>query len=183
MTLVHKRALVSTEKISHLCVLVLEFKGLWCVSTAVADPWEGQGARPLIFRPYWGLKDRKKLFGDRPSPFSKGLDDCSPPPTAPPPHFPPTPHLISRSGSRHCTVPFKCKANAFSLFTSIHQFHVITWEHPNTTLPRCKAPAHGLHIHAWITRPLNKGNARCAMAPVLAWVLTLTALKRKGHSS
>ena len=179
MTLVHKRALVSTEKISHSCVLVLEFKGLWWVSTAVADPWEGQGARPppLIFRPYWGPKDRKKLFGDRDPSFSKGLDDCSPPPTAPPP-----PHLISRSGSRHCTVPLNVRQMPF-LFTSIHQFHVITWEHPNTTLPRCKVPVHGLHIHAWITRPLNKGNARCAMAPVLAWVLTLTALKRKGNSS
>ena len=185
MTLVHKRALVSTEKISHSCVLVLEFKGLWWVSTAVADPCEGQGDRPppptpLIFRSYWGPKDRKKLFEDRAPSFSKGLDDCSPPPPSPPP-LPPAPHLTF--WIRHCTVPFKWKTNAFSLFTSIHQFHVITWEHPNTTLPRYKVPAHGLHIHAWITRPLNKGNVRSAMAPVLAWVLTLTALKMKGHSS
>ena len=173
MTLVHKRALVSTEKISHSCVLVLEFKGLWWVSTAVADPWEGQGARPSLFLDHTeAWRTEKNFLETGPPPFLRVWRLLPPPPA---------PHLTV--WIRHCTVPFKWKANAFSLFTSIHQFHVITWEHPNTTLPRCKAPAHGLHIHAWITRPLNKGNARCAMAPVLAWVLTLTALKRKGHSS
>ena len=178
MTLVHKRALVSTEKISHSCLLVLEFKGLWWVSTAVADPCEGQPP-PLFLYHTETRRTEKHFLETGPPPFLRVWMIAHPLPPLPPP----SPHLISRSGSRHCTVPFKWKANAFSLFTSIHQFHVITWEHPNTTLPRCKVPAHGLHIHAWITRPLNKGNARCAMAPVLAWVLTLTALKRKGHSS
>ena len=40
----------------------------------------GAGGRrpPLIFRPKWGPKGRKKFFWDRP-PLSQGLDDCSPP--------------------------------------------------------------------------------------------------------
>ena len=153
-------------------------------------PWRihgrGRGpAPPPLFLDHTEARRTEKNFLETGPPPGWLLTPTHRFPPAPPlPHFPPPPpHLISRSGSRHCTVPFKWKANAFSLFTSIHQFHVITWEHPNTTLPRCKAPAHGLHIHAWITRSLNKGNARCAMAPVLAWVLTLTALKRKGHSS
>ena len=137
------------------------------------------GPPPLVFRPNWGPKDRKNFLKTGPPPFLRVWMIAHPFP--PPPHPPPATHLTV--WIRHCTVPIKCQTNAFFLSTSIHQFHVITWEHPNTTLPRCKLLAHGLHIHAWITRPLNKGNARCAMAPVLPWVLTLTALKRKGNSS
>ena len=141
------------------------------------------GPPPPLFLDHTEARRTEKNFLEtRPPPFLRVWMIAHPLPPLPPLPPPlPAPHLTV--WIRHCTVPFKWKANAFSLFTSIHQFHVITWEHPNTTLPRCKVPAHGLHIHAWITRPLNKGNARCAMAPVLAWVLTLTALKRKGHSS
>ena len=34
----------------------------------------------LIFRPNWGPKGPKKIFGDRPPSLSQGLDDCAPPP-------------------------------------------------------------------------------------------------------
>jgi len=34
---------------------------------------------PLIFRPNWAPKGRKKKFGDRPPPLSQGLNDRPPP--------------------------------------------------------------------------------------------------------
>ena len=54
---------------------------------AVADPGEGTGGPgPLIFRPKWGPKGRKKFFWRPPPlPFSQGPYDCPP--------------LIWRSGS------------------------------------------------------------------------------------
>ena len=52
---------------------------------------------PSIFRPNWGPKGGKKIFGGNRLPsssnLSKGLDDRPPPPS------PPLPFLISRSGS------------------------------------------------------------------------------------
>ena len=139
MTLVHKRALVSTEKISHSCVLVLEFKGLWWVSTAVADPCEGQGDRPppptpLIFRSYWGPRDRKKLFGDQAPSFSKGLDDCSPPPSPPPPPLPP-PRTSSHGldpGTALCLLNGRQMPFLFSL-PSISSM----WSHESTRILHC----------------------------------------------
>ena len=58
---------------------------------AGADPGEvpGRPSSPLIFRPNWGSKGRKKFFWDTCPRLSKGLDDQPPPP----------PRLISRSGS------------------------------------------------------------------------------------
>ena len=51
---------------------------------------------PLIFRPNWGPKGRKKFLRDRlPPPSSHFLDDQPPPPQQPPS----PPHPISRSGS------------------------------------------------------------------------------------
>ena len=42
---------------------------------------QGRARPPLIFRPKWGPKGRKKDFWDNlPSPLSKGLDDRSPSP-------------------------------------------------------------------------------------------------------
>ena len=43
------------------------------------------GARPLIFRPNWGPKVRKKRFLEIAPPLSQRLDD---PPQTPPPPFP-----------------------------------------------------------------------------------------------
>ena len=57
------------------------------------------GAGPLILNPNWGPKGRINFFGDRPPPFSKGLNDRAPLP----PYLrvwltgPPSP-LISGSG-------------------------------------------------------------------------------------
>ena len=54
---------------------------------AVADPGEGpRRPAPLIFRPKWGPKGRKKIFWRRPPPLSQSLDDRPSP-------------LIWRSGS------------------------------------------------------------------------------------
>ena len=60
-----------------------------------SDQWRIQGETsppppptPLIFRPNWGLKSRKKIFLETAPPLSQGLDDL-PPPTS----------LIWRSGS------------------------------------------------------------------------------------
>ena len=50
---------------------------------AAADPGGGCGDAPLIFRPNWGPKGRKRhFFCDRTSPLSQGLDDR--PPSQPP---------------------------------------------------------------------------------------------------
>ena len=38
-----------------------------------------QPGAPLIFRPNWGPKGKKKFFRDCPPPPSKGLDDWEPP--------------------------------------------------------------------------------------------------------
>ena len=53
----------------------------------MADPGEGPGrpAPPLIFRPKWDSKGRKKMFWEHLPPLSWGLDDPLRPP--PPPYL------------------------------------------------------------------------------------------------
>ena len=60
--------------------------------------WPGGPGFPLIFRPKWGRKGRKKFFGDRPPPYVRVWM------TAPLPH-----PLIWRSGSATaCSSTFAC---------------------------------------------------------------------------
>ena len=65
---------------------------------------------PPIFRPSWGPKGRKNLFGDRVSPLSQGLDD------PPPPHLSEylDPPLLSLSKPKTTTYGL----NSFSYFSA-----------------------------------------------------------------
>ena len=136
MTLVHKRALVSTEKISHSCVLVLEFKGLWWVSTAVADPCEGQGDRPPPPPPLFldhteARRTEKNFLKTGPPPFLRVWMIAHP---LPPPPLPLPPHLISRSGSGTalCLLNGRQMPFLFSL-PSISSM----WSHESTRILHC----------------------------------------------
>ena len=96
----------------------------------MADPWERQGDRPPLFLDHTEARRTEKNFLETgPPPFSKGLDDCSPPPTASPPHFPPpAPHLTVWIPALHCAFKMEGKC--------LFSFHF----HPSVPCDHMRAP-------------------------------------------
>ena len=79
-----------------------------------------------------------------------------------------------------------CKWRIYVFFEYIYFFfqsRVATQEQRSISLPLCMDRVHGLHIHAIATCPLDSGDVGRAKAHVLAWVSTLTALKRQENST
>ena len=81
----------------------------------------------------------------------------------------------------------RCASGVFVYFLNIYIFffqsRVATQEQRSISLPLCMDRVHGLHIHAIATCPLDSGDVVRAKAHVLAWVSTLTALKRQENST
>ena len=115
----------------------LQGKGSTFISQLFWDPQYCRGGSrggargtqpPLIFRPDWGSKGRKKNFGDTCPRLSKGLDDQPPPPP---------PRLISRSGSGTVLVwsgpgkwtrdlPVKCSTD-WAVKNAVHNCIKTSW--------------------------------------------------------
>ena len=79
-----------------------------------------------------------------------------------------------------------CKWRIYVFFEYIYFFfqsRVATQEQRSISLPLCMDRVYGLHIHAIATCPLDSGDVGRAKAHVLAWVSTLTALKRQENST
>ena len=81
----------------------------------------------------------------------------------------------------------RCASGVFMYFLNIYvfffQWRVATQEQRSISLPLCMDRVHGLHIHAIATCPLDSEDVGRAKAHVLAWVSTLTALKRQENST